>query len=114
MNNCQNSSTVTPCNTPEKKIVICDPDFADIIPGYLERKVNDCRLIRQYIKDGNYVEIERLGHGFKGSGGSYGFLPITDIGRVIEHAAAMKDRLTLLDQVHLLEEYLATIEVRYV
>jgi len=71
-------------------------------------------LIRQLLDEGNYDEIRLLGHRMKGTGGSYGFDAISDIGEMIETASLAADRETIRVQLQRLEDYLQRVSVVYV
>jgi hypothetical protein len=71
----------------EKILVHVDPDLMDLIPEYLENMKGNIRSILNALEKGDYETIRILSHSMKGSGGGYGFDPITHIGRFIEEAA---------------------------
>ena len=63
---------------PADKIVVhVAPVLAPRIPTYLENRQKDIQSIQAALAQGDYATIMRLGHGMKGSGGSYGFHHIT-------------------------------------
>jgi hypothetical protein len=97
----------------ESKVVICDADLDDIIPGYLEGKRKECLLLRALAEKRGFEEIRGIAHGMKGSGGCYGFSVISEIGRVMEAAAKTGDLHDVLEQTDALEAYLDSVEVRY-
>ena len=94
-------------------IVVCDADLADIIPEYLENKRGECSRLKQLAAQRDFEEIRTIAHGMKGSGGCYGFTPISDIGRAMEAAAKAGNLADILAQVDELEAYLNRIKVRY-
>ncbi len=94
----------------EKIIVQIDPDLEDLIPGFLNNRVNDVETIRSQLDSGNLDEIRILGHSMKGAGGGYGFDRITEIGDVIETAAVAGDLEVIRDAVDQLADYLARVE----
>ena len=71
--------------------VIVDKDLEPIIPRYLELQrqgLSDLRLAAA----GNDAETARLvGHKMKGTGTSYGFPQLTEMGAAIERAALAGD-----------------------
>ena len=76
----------------EKIIAHVDPDLRDLIPGYLENRLRELTTIKNALKAADFAKIRVLGHSMRGSGGGYGFMPISNIGEAIEKAAKNKDR----------------------
>lgn len=95
----------------EIEIVRVDPDFADLIPSFLENREEEIGLIKDSAARGDYREVMRLGHGMKGVGTGYGFPEISVIGKAIEEAALREDRPAIEREVERLAEYLAAVEV---
>ncbi len=97
-----------------KKIIThIDPDLRELIPGYLQNRRNDIATIKAALKDSDLKKIRTLGHSMKGSGGGYGFMPISVIGGAIEKAA--KEKIPEQIQTHLdeLQSYLNNISIVY-
>ena len=59
----------------------------------------------------DFETVERLGHGMKGAGGSWGFQAITDIGAALEQAAESADSDASRKCVGELSSYLDRVEV---
>ncbi len=98
----------------EAKIIVhVDPDIADLIPGFLENRHKDIKTIGDALVRGDFETIRFLGHSMKGAGGSYGFDPITDIGRSLEQAAIAQDAGDIKKSLQELFVYLDSIEVVY-
>ncbi|MBI5484093.1 MAG: Hpt domain-containing protein [Deltaproteobacteria bacterium] len=91
-----------------------DDVLRPIVPDFIKSRNDDCMLIRQLLNEENYAEIRLLGHRMKGTGGSYGFDAISEIGEMIETAALAADRETIRGQLQLLEDYLKQVSVVYV
>jgi HPt (histidine-containing phosphotransfer) domain-containing protein len=66
-------------------------DLQDLIPDYLYRRKEDVKQLKDLIEKRNYDEIRQLGHRLKGSGASYGFPYLTELGRKIESASVGED-----------------------
>ena len=47
--------------------------------------------MRRSLANGEYVELQRLAHKLKGAGGSYGYPYLTEISRVLEESAKLRD-----------------------
>ena len=77
-----------------KKIIAhVDPDLRELIPGYLQNRRNDIKAISTALKDADLIKIRTLGHSMKGSGGGYGFMPISVIGLLLKKRQKKKPRM---------------------
>ena len=94
-------------------IVHADPKFADLVPGFLQNRRNDVRTILGALDRGDFETVERLGHGMKGAGGSWGFQGISDIGADLEQAALKVDADASRKWVGQLSLYLDRVEIVY-
>lgn len=93
--------------------VYVDPDFEDLVPGFLENRRAEIAVIRSSVEKGNFYEIKRLGHGMKGAGAGYGFTIITDIGKNLEDAATNEDTRAIESELVRLDKYLSAVRVVY-
>jgi len=71
-------------------------------------------LIERLLAEGALGEIQSLAHRMKGSGGSYGFDEISEIGETLEFAALVSDADGIRSAIELLKKYLSRITVAYV
>lgn len=94
-------------------IVHVDSDLEELIPGYLDNRRRDVQSMLEASERDDYETIRVLGHSMKGSGGGYGFDPITEIGSCLEQAAKVRDREGVQKWVGELLSYLDSIEVVY-
>ena len=97
-----------------KFVVRVDTDLRILIPGYLEHRKEDVQALHSALGARDFLNIERLGHIMKGSGGGYGFDFISEIGERIEESAKHKKTDEIVQQIKELEEYLSGVEVVYV
>ena len=98
----------------EDKIVVhVDADLHDLIPAYLEHRQADIQAMREALAQGDYETIRMVGHSMKGSGGGYGFDPITEIGSALEQAAKAREPATIRQWVGELLTYLERVQVVY-
>lgn len=82
-----------------------DPEAEAMVPEFVENRRADAAWVPRLVSDGEFREIGRLGHNMKGTGVSYGFPRIGEIGADMVVAAAMLDspRILLLnDELRLL------------
>ena len=95
-------------------VVEIDRELMSVVPDYLESRRLDCHTIECLLRAGDLVGIRTLGHRLKGSGGSYGFDEISEIGEILENAALVGDAVNIESSVELLKIYLSRIKVVYV
>jgi HPt (histidine-containing phosphotransfer) domain-containing protein len=99
---------------PDAITVEVNSEVQSIVPEFLENRKKDCLLINSLLERNSFSEIRSLGHRMKGSGGSYGFDDISEIGEVIEEAALGGDKKNIRSAVLRLEDYLERVAVVYV
>ena len=95
----------------EKIVVHVDSDLEDLIPGYLENRRQDVEAILRAMENKDFEAIRVLGHTMKGTGGSYGFELITDLGRALEKAARDLDEASVKQSAVSLRDYIQAVEV---
>jgi HPt (histidine-containing phosphotransfer) domain-containing protein len=96
---------------PDRVIVEVDADLSDLIPGFLIHKRADVIAIFEALARRDYAEIKRIAHRIKGEGGSYGFDSMTEMGRSLEQAAAMRDDGAVTALARQLLSYLERVEI---
>ena len=107
-------ATLAPVHSPLAGIrVRAAPGLEDLIPGYLNNREHDLLALAQAVEKGDLQSARVIGHGMKGSGGGYGFMAISDIGRSIEQFAASEDPAGVQRQIGVLRDYLERLEVIY-
>jgi HPt (histidine-containing phosphotransfer) domain-containing protein len=62
-------------------------ELLHLIPGFLERREKEIIDLEHLLAERNYTAIKDLGHRLKGTGAGYGFVALSDLGRVLETAA---------------------------
>jgi len=97
--------------TDEAVIVYVDPDLEELIPGFMDNRRSDIKMIGELLADEEFDEIKRVGHSMKGSGGGYGFNEITQIGKVIEEAAQVHDYSAIQRMNRYLTKYLEKVQI---
>ncbi|MFK7896349.1 MAG: response regulator [Myxococcota bacterium] len=70
---------------------LVDPLIADLVPGFVARRFEDLELLEAALKKSRFEEIRRIAHKMKGSGSSFGFPMISDLGLALEEAAIAQD-----------------------
>ncbi len=99
---------------PPSFTVEIDREIESIVPEFLEKRAEDCRLVDEMLEREAFSEIRALGHRMKGAGGSYGFDDVSKLGEIIEDAALAGDKSAISKAVLELAEYLARVNVVYV
>lgn len=61
--------------------------------------------LKKYLCDRNMIEIRKIAHALKGSGKSYGFEYITDMGKKLSSCAKCEDYAGLKDLIENLDGY---------
>lgn len=97
----------------DRILVEIDEDLQDIVPEFLESRQKDLISLRRSLPDRDYETIRVIGHSMKGSGGGYGFLKITEIGREMEQAPNARDFEAVQRFIDELADYLERVEIRY-
>ncbi len=95
----------------DRTIVEVDEDLSDLIPGFLTRKRADIAAIFDALARRDFAEVSHVAHRIKGEGGSYGFDAMTEIGRSLEHAAAMRDDGAVTTLARQLLSYMDHLEI---
>ena len=88
-----------------------EPWLKAIIPGYLEKRRKDVATLQSALAQGDYGTVRTMGHQMSGTGTSYGFEPITQIGKELEEAAVKSDPARIQEGIERLDVYLRNVEV---
>lgn len=91
-----------------------EQELAVIVPEYLEKRRVDCISIERLLVESRLAEIQLLGHQMKGTGGSFGFDEISEIGEILEKAALAADGAGMRSAVQQLRNYLSRVTVAYI
>ena len=89
----------------ETHVAYVKPWLAHRVPTFLDRRRADAARVLALLEGPEFDEIRRLGHDLKGVGASYGFDPITNIGRCLEDAARRGDLAGVCNAARALERY---------
>ncbi len=79
--------------------------------AYLERCRQSLACLQDAVCRSDFDQARTFGHRLKGTGGGYGFPPLTEIGDAIERAALQKKQSDLEVQSKKMTEYLSCVEV---
>ena len=82
-----------------------------VVGGYLEKRRADVATLREALERGDFDTIRTLGHQMSGTGGGYGFEPITEIGSALEESALARDSSRIRAGIEELDRYLSAVRV---
>ncbi len=82
-----------------------------VVGGYLEKRRGDITKLREALGRGDFDAIRTLGHQMSGTGGGYGFEPITKMGSTLEEAALAGDIVRIRASIEDLDHYLNAVQV---
>ncbi len=104
-------AAVPPPGGPRRHVVSqrADQKIADQAPAYLEHCRQNLIVMRASLDRDDYEAILVIGHNMRGSGGGFGFQPITDIGAALEQAADAGDLVQMRAQLDALSGYLDSV-----
>ena len=98
-------------NIPDdRSLVLAHPKLAARIPLFLKNRRQDVITMMDCLARGDFETVHRLGHSMRGSGASYGFQGITDIGAALEHEAGNANSVASHKWVRELSVYLDRVE----
>jgi signal transduction histidine kinase/HPt (histidine-containing phosphotransfer) domain-containing protein len=80
------------CDGDGKKVtVVVSRELEEIIPVFLECTYKDLQTIKDALTRGDFETVKRIGHTMKGSGISYGFPYLSEMGAEIENKTQLKN-----------------------
>lgn len=94
-------------------VVTADPEFADLIPTFLDNCRRETAAMRKALELRDYAAIAASSHRLTGAGASYGFAPLSEESRRLEAAAKSADGAGVLAHLEALSLYLERVSVVY-
>jgi len=94
-------------------IVTVAKDLEDLIPVFMTNRHKEVETLRGALAAGDFEQLKQIGHRMKGVGRSYGFVPVSEIGKRVEDAAAKSDRGTIDTCIAEYADYLSKVKVVY-
>jgi len=91
--------------------VFVDRDVIALIPEFLENRRKDTSRIKRALEQKDFNYIKSIGHNMKGSGGSYGLVMVSEIGKQIEEAAKQENTEAVKWLAEKMNDYLDNIEI---
>jgi PAS domain S-box-containing protein len=107
------AAKISPGDLPpqENNVVMVDARLRAVVPGYLESRRRDVRSILDALERSDYETIRELSHKMNGTGSSYGFSRITQLGAAMESAAKEQNSAEIRSRIMDLSRYLDTVKI---
>jgi PAS domain S-box-containing protein len=107
------AAKISPADLPpqESTVVMVDARLRAVVPGYLESRRRDVRSILDALERSDYEIIRELGHKMNGTGSSFGFSRITQLGAAMETAAKEQNSAEIRSRIVDLSRYLDAVKV---
>ena len=97
----------------ENHTITLGRDFAELIPRFLENRHRELAYLRKALAEGEYGELQQLGHRMRGAGSTYGFDRVSALGGRIEAGACAKDPEALAAAIAEYADHLGRLKVTY-
>jgi CheY-like chemotaxis protein/HPt (histidine-containing phosphotransfer) domain-containing protein len=92
---------------PIRPAVAVSEQIKALVPNYLATKETQIQEARGFLAARDFDPIRSFGHNLKGTGRSYGFPPMEEMGREIERAAAQADTGRIAEQLDALDRFVS-------
>ncbi len=91
-----------------------DPDIADLLPGYVEKRLRDVERARTLLSssESDLSELRTMGHNMKGTGSTYGLGRVSEMGAHLEQAAVSRDLARAERTLDALQVHLVRVRAR--
>jgi DNA-binding response OmpR family regulator len=88
-----------------------DPDIKEMAMTYLEQRRQEVSLLKKYLEEKDFKNLNILGHKMRGVAESYGFAELTQYGGELELAAKASQDLEIKDIITKIELYLVNVKI---
>lgn len=78
---------------------LTDPEFQPLIRKYIHYVGEMLAEAKALLDKGSFDKVAKIGHNLKGTGSSYGFDEITELGNQLNTAAKSADKDGVLDNI---------------
>ncbi len=90
-------------------------ELKDLIPLFKEETKKNIDLLKKAIEEKNFEQISTIAHKIKGSGGSYGFMKLSEIAKQIEFSSKNEKNIEQIKkQFEDLKDFFDNTEIIYV
>ncbi len=90
-----------------------DPEFQELIRQYVQYLTDTLPAVKENLTHADFLKVQKFGHNLKGSGGGYGLMGISEIGRQIEEASKAQDKNLLSELFSQFEAELKEAQKKY-
>lgn len=98
----------------ESETIMIDSEIADLFPMFIESCLQHIDSLRSSIDSKNYDQIYKSGHQLAGSGGSFGFPLVTEIGKDLMLIKDSQNLTQLNYLISLLEDHIKNVNIEYI
>ena len=102
----------TTAAAPRVKVWI-DRFLSDLLPEFLTELEEERAAMRRGLASGDFIDLRRRAHGYKGAAGSYGFADLADLFLKLEQAAKDADADAATTSLATIDEYLSRLDIDY-
>jgi len=95
-------------------VVQVDTDMEDLIPEFLKDLHEEMESMVSALRSGDFNELHRLAHGYKGAAGNYGMNDLSKIYLALEKAAKDNSHGKSQERLDQASDYLVRMRVEYV
>ena len=94
------------------RIAVTPPEgFEALSRDYLARRKEAMSSLHDWLDRGDYDSVRRMAHDVKGTGAGYGFVPLSNMARSLEQAAAAADLARMQQALTSMEDYLESVDL---
>ena len=99
--------------SPTTWVVRPDPDLEDLIPSFMQNRINELADIAGAQERGDFEFIRRIAHTWKGICRPYGFVHLETLSRRLEGAGEREDATEVKAILDEMRDYLANVRIIY-
>ncbi|NNF66435.1 MAG: Hpt domain-containing protein [Gammaproteobacteria bacterium] len=88
-----------------------DPILRELLPGYLARREEELKMLDEALKNKDFSTLRTIGHNLFGSGGAYGLIRVSELGRQLEVAAQQADSEEIQSTIQQMREFLSNLSI---
>lgn len=97
----------------KKTTIVVDGDLAELMPIYLQSRRDELERLPELLKQGDFTQLQGIGHKLRGSGGGFGLDFLTELGKRMEAAGSAADKQALAAQVAELKAFLESLQIEF-
>ncbi len=93
--------------------VVVDADLEDLIPAFLEAKIEDLQNLKTAVENENFERARQVSHKLKGAFNMYGFSYLGETCAVMEAVAPAGEAGPLTTQLKVIDDFLHKMDLRF-